>query len=794
MTATTLSSITDFLLEIGTPAAFTARQTATAEDLDLEVKGVGKIRFPISPTRAKRLCKLARPARYGRGEQTLLDRQVRDTWEIPKSRVKIDKRRWNRTLLPVLEALRADLGLPESCRLKAELHSMLVYAPGQFFLPHQDSEKADEMVGTLVVTLPSPFKGGAMVIAHQGEKVSYRASKKPLSFIAFYADCLHEVRPVKEGYRIVLTYNLVLAEGSVGGVLAETEPAVAEALAAHLREHFETPLPAYQHWRQDTAEPPPRDPPDRLVYLLDHQYTQRGLRWSHLKGNDAVRAEALRAAAGHYDCELVLALAEVHETWTCFEPGWDEPYYGRRRSWERDDDDDWYEDEPVATGPDAYDLGELVDSDLTLSHWTTPAGKKASALATAVDGDEVCATTPTSELEAHSSEYEGYMGNYGNTMDRWYRRAAVVLWPRRNAFLVRAEASPAWALDTLRKRIRAGKVDEAQRMAASLQGFWNGVAPHEPRSGFFDKVLQVADGLDSPELATALLQPFRVEALTTGNAADWVALVKRYGKRWVQALLADWSGSRQLWRRADDRSPAWFKALPRLCKALLAADKSAGSLSGRLLLQDRWDWLREEAQEALGTRQPTSRAKELAALSTPILGLLEGAAVVKAPALRDEAVAFLCDDSKADLLPCLVKVLRTAAKQKGARAKAAAIGLESIRRHCTRRLKARLRQPARAESDWSLTLPNDCDCELCDTLSSFLSDPTAERLDWPLAKDGRQHVHRSIDAAELPVSHQTRRSGRPYTLVLTKQKILFERAARERKSWEQELEWLEASG
>jgi hypothetical protein len=29
---------------------------------------------------------------------------------------------------------------------------MLVYAPGQFFAPHQDSEKTDDMIGTLVVS------------------------------------------------------------------------------------------------------------------------------------------------------------------------------------------------------------------------------------------------------------------------------------------------------------------------------------------------------------------------------------------------------------------------------------------------------------------------------------------------------------------------------------------------------------------------------------------------------------------------------------------------------------------
>ena len=55
------------------------------------------------------------------------------------------------------------------------------------------------------------------------------------------------------------------------------------------------------------------DPPNRLVYLLDHEYTQRGLNWNRLKGVDAERAALLRAAqrAGR---QAVLALAEVKET------------------------------------------------------------------------------------------------------------------------------------------------------------------------------------------------------------------------------------------------------------------------------------------------------------------------------------------------------------------------------------------------------------------------------------------------------------------------------------------------
>ncbi|MGC8514383.1 MAG: 2OG-Fe(II) oxygenase, partial [Acidimicrobiales bacterium] len=74
--------------------SFSASRTAPSGGLRLEVRGVGEIRLPVSQAQARQLCAISRPARYGRKEQTLLDRTVRDTWEIPKSRVRIDKRRW----------------------------------------------------------------------------------------------------------------------------------------------------------------------------------------------------------------------------------------------------------------------------------------------------------------------------------------------------------------------------------------------------------------------------------------------------------------------------------------------------------------------------------------------------------------------------------------------------------------------------------------------------------------------------------------------------------------------------
>src|SRR5207244_2895650 len=110
----------------------------------------------------------------------------------------------------------------------------------------------------------------------------------------------------------------------------------------------------------------PTDPPNRLVYLLDHEYTARSLSWSRLKGPDARRAAALRAAAAQAGREVVLALADVHETWSCMGPEWEQPWYGRsgrgRWDWDEDpDEEDVWPGEQSLADRDEYQLEELVD-------------------------------------------------------------------------------------------------------------------------------------------------------------------------------------------------------------------------------------------------------------------------------------------------------------------------------------------------------------------------------------------------------------------------------------------------
>jgi 2OG-Fe(II) oxygenase superfamily len=766
-------------------AAFSVDLTARMADLSLQVEGFGQVRFPLTPAKARKLAGLGQPARFGRGEETLTDPDVRDTWEIPKHLIRAE---WNDAALKdILATVKEELGLPNAAELAADLHSLLVYEPMQFFLAHQDSEKDDSMVGTLVVTLPSSYAGGELMVGHNEEWKAYRGSKTALSLVAFYADCRHEVLRVTSGYRITLTYNLLL-HGDTSRPDGD-EGTIAE-LADLLREHFSTPVPRYYGG-------PAADPPNRLVYLLDHEYTPRGLNWRRLKGADSHRVALLRAAAGKAGCESVLALADIKTTHSAFPT--DEDYGYRRRGWYDDygEDEDEYHDD--ASGDREYDIQEEIDSGIALTHWTGPDGTRLEATSLSVDGDQVCASTPTGDLEPYSSEYEGYMGNWGNTLDRWYHRAAVAVWPRDQAFANRAETSPAWALDELAAMASAGDVAGARAAAATLAPFWDsavrGRAAGEGgrASALFGTALRAADAVADPETAVVLLHPFRIENLTDAQVKWFAKIAGEYGQHWTADLLRTWFGrDQQAWAygRGQER-PRWVADwLPGL-RERLHATGDAGAAAAQRLVDLAWEWLGKDIGAGLAASSPSHRAEKLGGLGKPLASVLTAAAALGAAGTRDIVTGYIREQWDA-VTALEMSALRAAAELRGFGARGDA-GFGELAADCTARLRARLARPRRASGDWSIGLPaGGCTCDLCDTLGAFLQDRSRRTVDWPLAKQRRQHIHSRIDAAELPVTHVTRRQGSPYTLVLAKTDALFTREQEARTRDETDLEWLAA--
>lgn len=61
---------------------------------------------------------------------------------------------------PTLRRLRSKPWGLQGVALQAHLHNALIYGPGQFFKMHQDTEKMQGMVLTLVLVWPCAHLGG----------------------------------------------------------------------------------------------------------------------------------------------------------------------------------------------------------------------------------------------------------------------------------------------------------------------------------------------------------------------------------------------------------------------------------------------------------------------------------------------------------------------------------------------------------------------------------------------------------------------------------------------------------
>ncbi|GAM24047.1 hypothetical protein SAMD00019534_072220 [Acytostelium subglobosum LB1] len=192
----------------------------------IEVKDVGLLSYPVPPVQIQSMIERATRAPYGKGTETITDLNVRRVWQIQNTDINITGKPFQTFFTSITNSIKESMGLTNDT-VTAELYKLLVYDKGSFFLPHRDSEKADNMFGTLVLSLPCPHRGGDLVVNHSGrdEVVSLENdSMSTIKWTAFFADCQHEVKPVTEGNRVCLVYNLLRSGGTKVEINAAYEP------------------------------------------------------------------------------------------------------------------------------------------------------------------------------------------------------------------------------------------------------------------------------------------------------------------------------------------------------------------------------------------------------------------------------------------------------------------------------------------------------------------------------------------------------------------------------------------
>lgn len=283
----------------------------------LSIKDYGFVGLPLNTKAAKDLAAspYAKLAPYGKGQETKVDKTVRSTWQFEPEVVDIgNKEKWEKGIGKLVGEVGEVLGVGGDKIVKAKLYKVLLYEEGMFFKVHRDTEKADGMFATLVIQLPSVFKGGELVVRHEGVEKKFVQDQESGSgwsifYTANYADCEHELLPMKEGCRLAVVYSLCW-EGKGNAPMPPKDVVKIENVANAINEWAKSDhLVKYSCYYQNL-----RRVFKKKIFLkrLEHMYTDASISRSGtgaLKGNDAVIANALKQI--NKDGKYMLLIAQV---------------------------------------------------------------------------------------------------------------------------------------------------------------------------------------------------------------------------------------------------------------------------------------------------------------------------------------------------------------------------------------------------------------------------------------------------------------------------------------------------
>ncbi|MBE2293681.1 MAG: 2OG-Fe(II) oxygenase [Phycisphaerales bacterium] len=736
----------------------------------LTVDGVGSIALPLLPIQAEQLITVAEQAPYGRGAETLVDTQVRRTWQIDAAQIHIEGRNWPRTLESIVAQAAEGLGVTQP--VVAELYKLLVYDVGSFFIDHRDTEKAPGMFATLIIVLPSLYTGGELRVHHRDRDIQLdlrNPEPSEVAFAAFYADCVHEVLPITSGCRLTLVYNLLLRPGK--DRLPEPPHYEAEQAAV---------VKLLQQWAADKASPDD-DSPEKLVYPLHHAYTSAGIAFDALKGEDAAAASVLIGAAEQADCDLHLALVSIEESGHAEYIG---DYYGshHRGRYEEDEEDEEFE------------AGEIFEQSATLTEWRRPNGGLSDLGVLPFEKDELCPSDAFDNLTPDEQHFHEAAGNEGVSFERTYRRAGLVLWPRARRLAVLNQAGLSATLPYLgglvQRWIESGKSPKSPlwQEAHELTGYMLHTWPRR-RGGYYWQT-DIQEGMEAKMLVlltqlrdTARIDTFLAELSATGQYSlnDNAALIQAIrllpplrAAEQIEGIIAGNVGTAL---GACGNLLARCAALVRdtSCEVdfLPAARALINALPGDpARTPQRESWHRSPPME------PSFVVDLLSALTQLDAGL------------ADDAVDYILAWPQtygldAVLVPAsLILSDQVAAIRDGA-------AVRRLRAVSLAHLRARIAEALEPPRDWTRASTLACQCPHCTELSRFLADPGREKWAFKAAQAERSHVEDSIRRNGCDLDRVTEQKGRPYTLICTKNQASYERRVRQRSKDLEDLARLE---
>ena len=378
-------------------------------------------------------------------------------------------------------------------------------------------------------------------------------------------------------------------------------------------------------------------------------------------------------------------------------------------------------------------------------------------------------------------------GNEGASVERTYKRAALVIWPAA-AFLPMIAAaglnvSLAYLRDVVgRWRESAGDeqarlADEAHTLARSMIARW----PTEQNYWRENATTSTTSLLD---LLTEIKAKDQIEQfLKRKHAGEGRSKADNRAVIDALAVLAPQQRLQAIEHLIGDSGALCFAA----CADLLArAAKAWADLTAAEL---------KTAADLLLAFCPSDRAQasdvQEARPDDQVAANIIGALCRIDKQARDRAVEALLSSPKTfDMDRCLVPALRELVADPDPSVLPAVAKLGSA---CVEHLRTRIAVPLAPPADFRRASRLTCACADCASLGRFLDDPTLASWSLKAAERARSHVQTTIRSSHCDVDTITERRGSPHRLVVTKNQASYERLAKQRREDVENLAWIEGA-
>ncbi|EFJ10937.1 hypothetical protein SELMODRAFT_426867 [Selaginella moellendorffii] len=459
----------------------------------LRVEGAGDLALPLSNDGFLKLKAVSQQAPYGKGEETLLDTDVRRAWQVEASKVSCPQTPdfFSKVVLdmavPAMEVLGIDAA---ALGLDVRLYKLLLYEQGGHFKSHRDTEKEVGMFATMILQLPtqSGHEGGNLTIRHGRKKsvtfdFSGAASRTGYFQTAFFCDCMHKLAEVTSGTRLCLVFSLVRSNAKFVDVDPRKVP------------HYLSALGSVQSQLKEWAEEVKGTSSPILAIPLGHKYSKNSLSFAGLKGHDSVVAALVLSCTGFLEVHLCMLVKETISN----------------------------------------NVSDSFEAEYHVEDWTTIDDKKPEHLKSGslsienqVVRDDSDEDDPFGSGEPDKKEIESYNGNDGGDINSFYHTAALVVWPKDCKIVALCDTQ---SIESVVKWLEEQHKSEPGRTSGYLEQYLSALASQKSDSDWkkpFEILLQFCIKYDFRDATFLVMKKWGMKLMETA-AQTMVAAVQKYG-------------------------------------------------------------------------------------------------------------------------------------------------------------------------------------------------------------------------------------------------------------------------